>query len=591
MEAIPDPIPVAEPYFDLGPCHFPITTTSPAAQEWFDRGLALCYSFNHEEAVRCFYQCLAHDLECPMAYWGIAYSLGANYNKTWELFEPGEVDCVLPKIKAALDRINELEVKGDKLETALIGSLRARMPDDLERRDYEQWNRAYIAAMREVYKTFPDNLDVTALYAEAMMVLTPWKLWDVHTGLPAPGSLAVEIETVLETAMKRFPSQADRHPGILHFYIHLTEMSSSPEKALPAANALQDLLPDAGHIQHMPSHIYFLAGDYQRAIRSNQLAVQADEKYVNLRGPGGFYLVYRMHSMEFIVYSAMFAGQYQVAMRYVEMIERNLPLGVDLGTSAGYFIEATYAIRVQVYVRFGRWDEIKALPLPSDPSVYPITTAFTHWGKAIAHSATRDVPAAEASQKLYLDAFQKVPATALMFPNTARDVLSVGTAFLQGELEYRKGNYDTAFSSLEESIRLYDNLVYTEPWSWLTPVRHAYAALKLEQGCVSEALSVYYADLGFNDTLARAHQHPGNIWALRGAYECLLKLGKEREGEARIVWALLRTAMAMADVEVEVSCFCRIGERGDEGEDLVRQGESIGRVEDGVGKEKTGCCA
>ncbi|KAG7532034.1 hypothetical protein FFLO_03909 [Filobasidium floriforme] len=472
MEAIPDPIAVSEPYFDLGPCHFHITTTSPAAQEWFDRGLALCYSFNHEEAVRCFYQCLAHDPQCPMAYWGIAYALGANYNKTWEIFEPGEVESVLPKIKAALDRISELEVKGDQLETALIGSLRARMPDDLERRDYEQWNRAYIAAMREVYKTFPDNLDVTALYAEAMMVLTPWKLWDVHTGLPAHGSLAVEIENVLESAMKRFPLLADRHPGILHFYIHLTEMSSSPEKALPAANALQDLLPDAGHIQHMPSHIYFLAGDYQRAIRSNQLAVQADEKYVNLR------------------------GQYRVAMRYVEMIERNLPLGVDLGTSAGYFIESTYAIRVQVYVRFGRWDEIKSLSLPSDPSVYPITTAFTHWGKAIAYSATRDVPAAEASQKLYLSAFEKVPATALMFPNTARDVLSVGTAFLQGELEYRKGNYDTAFSSLEESIRLYDNLVYTEPWSWLTPVRHAYAALKLEQGYVSEALSVYYADLG-----------------------------------------------------------------------------------------------
>jgi hypothetical protein len=253
MEPIPDPIPVSEPYFDLGPCHFPITTTSSSAQQWFDRGLALCYSFNHEEAVRCFYQCLAHDLECPMAYWGIAYSLGANYNKTWEIFEPGEVECVLPKIKAALDRVSELEVKGDKLETALIGSLRARMPDDLKRRDYEHWNRAYIAAMREVYETFPDNLDVTALYAEAMMVLTPWKLWDVHTGLPAPGSLAVEIETVLESAMKRFPSQADQHPGILHFYIHLTEMSSSPEKALPAANALQDLLPDAGHIQHMPS--------------------------------------------------------------------------------------------------------------------------------------------------------------------------------------------------------------------------------------------------------------------------------------------------------------------------------------------------
>lgn len=585
MEVIPDPIHPSELYFDLRPTHFPITTASPAAQQWFDGGLALCYGFNHEEATRCFYQCLAHDPECPMAFWGIAYSSGANYNKTWEIFEPGEVDSVLPRIRAALDRVDELRVKGNELEVALIGSLRARMPEDLKSRDYRRWNLAYIEAMRGVYNRFPDNLDVAALYAESMMVLTPWKLWDVQTGLPAPGSLATEIETVLESAMKRFPS-AVRHPGVLHFYIHLTEMSANPEKALPAANALQDLLLDAGHIQHMPSHIYFLVGDYQRAITSNQLAVQADEKYVDKRGPGGFYLVYRIHNMEFIVYSAMFAGQYGVAMRYVEMIERNLPTSLISGGSAGHFIEATYAIRVQVYVRFGRWEEIKSLSLP-DPAVYPITTAFTHWGKAIAFSATRDVAAAETERIRYLEAYGKVPVSALMFPNTARDVLDVGTAFLDGELEYRKGNYDAAFSHLEESIRRYDTLIYTEPWSWLTPVRHAYAALKLEQGYVEEALEIYFADLGFNDNLARAHQHPNNIWALSGAHECLLKLGRVRE--AKIVWPALRTAMAMADVQVEVSCFCRIGERGDGGKDLVEQGKSIGRAE---GRKEAGdaCC-
>jgi tetratricopeptide (TPR) repeat protein len=368
--------------------------------------------------------------------------------------------------------------------------------------------------------------------------------------------------------------QAPTHPGILHFYVHLTEMSSTPEKALPAANALVGLVPDGGHLEHMPSHIYVLMGDYARAIACNERGIIADEKYQALRGSGGFYLVYRLHNMQFVVYAAMFAGQYGVAMRHVEMIEREVP--EELLASLGHFIEATYAIRFQVYVRFGRWREIIALEPPKRERVFPITTAFVHWSKAIAYSATRDVVNAEKERLLYLEAYDKIPSTSLMFPNTAHDVLAIGTAFLDGELEYRKGNFDAAFTHLEESIRRYDSLVYCEPWSWLTPVRHAYAALKLERGHTEEALECYYDDLGFNDTLARANQHPNNVWALTGAYECLRKLGRERE--ARIVWPLLRAARAVADVDVDVSCFCRIDDVAN-GRDLVQQGEV-----------RAGCC-
>jgi tetratricopeptide (TPR) repeat protein len=519
-----------------------------------------------------------------MGYWGIAYALGANYNKAWELFAPGEVDGVLPRIKDALDQAMKLEIQGTDLERRLLGALRARMPDDLRTRDYERWNLAYRSAMKKVYQIHPSNLDIASLYAESMMILTPWKLWDIHTGLPTPKSHALETQTVLEKAMTDSPEQSTRHPGILHFYIHLIEMSSSPEKALRAADALLGLVPDSGHLQHMPSHIYFLIGDYQRSVSCNILGVQADEAYVSERGRGGFYLVYRLHNMGFIVYSAMFAGQFQVALRYTEMIEAELP--EELVGSVGHFVEAMCATRVQVYVRFGRWGEIKRMGLPLKKDVYPITTAFIHWGKAIAFSATGDVKNAEQERERYLQAVDRVPKTALIFPNLARDVLAVGTAFLDGELEYRKTNHTLAFDRLRESIRLYDGLTYAEPWSWLTPVRHAYAALNLEQGNVEEALRTYFADLGYNDDLPRAHQHPNNIWALSGTYESLKRLG--REDEARMVWPLLRTARATADVEVEVSCFCRIEGVG-KGKDLVQQGEAVGRsgIEDGTSDS---CC-
>lgn len=536
----------------------------------------------------CFYQVLAHDEACLMGYWGIAYALGANYNKTWELYAKGEVEKTVPHIRAALDQVKRRNLRGTELEQSLVHALDARMPQDLTNRDYSTWNTKYAHAMRDVYTRFPENIDVAAIFAESLMVLTPWRLWDLTTGLPAANSHAAEIRGILETAMAT--SEGRRHPGLLHFYIHLMEMSSTPELALPAANALPSLVPDAGHLQHMPSHIYFLIGDYARAIDANLRGIAADETYMRITGrSGGFYLVYRLHNMQFVVYAAMFAGQYELAMEHVEMIERNVPL--HLVHTLGDFIEATYAIRLQVYVRFGKWNLLKHLPIPEDRQLFPITTAFTYWARAIAFSATRDVGAAETERERYLDAVEMVPERRLMFPNTACQVLAIGTSFLDGELEYRKGEYDTAFTHLEESIKRYDGLVYCEPWSWMTPPRHAYAALSLEQGHTTRALETYYADLGFNDNLARAHQHPNNIWALAGAEECLKILG--REDERRIVEVLLRTGRAVADVQVGVSCFCRI-DRLPGGEavvvDVSLQQGAKDQVDDGKVDQGNGCC-
>ncbi|KAJ9098301.1 hypothetical protein QFC20_006011 [Naganishia adeliensis] len=588
MDPIPAPISPTAPYLTLNPHHFPITTSSPAAQEWFNRALNLTYAFSHEEALVCFYQVLAHDEACLMGYWGVAYALGANYNKTWELYAKGEVEKTVPHIRAALDQVKRRNLRGTEQEQSLVHALDARMPQDLTNRDYSTWNTKYAHAMRDVYTRFPENIDVAAIFAESLMVLTPWRLWDLTTGLPTANSHAAEIKQILESAMRT--DKGRRHPGLLHFYIHLMEMSSTPELALPAANALPSLVPDAGHLQHMPSHIYFLIGDYARAIDANLRGIAADETYMRITGrSGGFYLVYRLHNMQFVVYAAMFAGQYELAMEHVEMIERNVPL--DLVHTLGDFIEATYAIRLQVYVRFGKWDLLKHLPIPEDRQLFPITTAFTYWARAIAFSATRDVGAAETERERYLDAVEMVPEGRLMFPNTARQVHAIGTSFLDGELEYRKGEYDTAFTHLEESIKRYDGLVYCEPWSWMTPPRHAYAALSLEQGHTTRALETYYADLGFNDNLARAHQHPNNIWALAGAEDCLRLLG--REDERRIVEVLLRTGRAVADVQVGVSCFCRI-DRLPGGEavvvDVSLQQGAKDQVDDGKVDQGNGCC-
>lgn len=251
MDPIPAPISPTAPYLTLNPHHFPITTSSPAAQEWFNRALTLTYAFSHEEALVCFYQVLAHDEACLMGYWGIAYALGANYNKTWELYAKGEVEKTVPHIRAALDQVKRRNLRGTELEQSLVHALDARMPQDLTNRDYSTWNTKYAHAMRDVYTRFPENIDVAAIFAESLMVLTPWRLWDLTTGLPAANSHAAEIRGILETAMAT--SEGRRHPGLLHFYIHLMEMSSTPELALPAANALPSLVPDAGHLQHMPS--------------------------------------------------------------------------------------------------------------------------------------------------------------------------------------------------------------------------------------------------------------------------------------------------------------------------------------------------
>lgn len=545
-------------YYDLGRHSRRVTTSSPDAQTWFDRGLNWTYAFNHEEAVRCFEAAGAADPDCAMADWGVAYALGPNYNKPWEFFDEQDLARTVERTHAAVQRAHaKAAVRATPVERALVSALRARYPRAAapDPAACSVWNTDYADSMRTAYELAPDDPDVAALHADALMNLTPWQLWDIRTGVPADGARTVEARAVLERALAT--EAGTRHPGLLHLYIHLMEMSPTPETALPVADRLRDLVPDAGHLRHMPSHLEVLCGDYRRVLSDNTAAVTADENYHARAGAMNFYTLYRCHNLHFRIYGAMFLGRLQDALATAELLEAAVPedlLRVPSPPMADW-LEGFLAMRVHVLIRFGRWDDILRLPLPADPVLYCVSTAMLHYARGVAHSATGRIAEAETDRARFREAVAAVPGTRTIFNNTCADVLAIAAAMLDGELAYRKGDFDTAFSALRHAVDLDDNLPYDEPWGWMQPTRHAYGALLLERGRVTEAEAVYRADLGLDDTLPRPLQHPGNVWALHGLHECLRRLGKD--GEARIVAQQLKLAAASADVPITASCFCR----------------------------------
>ncbi len=545
--------------YDLGEFHRDVTTAGPAAAVWFDRGLIWSYGFNHEEAVVCFERSAAADPTCAMAYWGLAYALGPNYNKPWEFFDEADFRRTATRTHEAVQQALALADRASPVERALIGALTHRYPAHeigTVPPDTSIWNADYADAMAGVYREFGDDPDVATLYADALMNLTPWLLWDLRTGEPAPGSRANEAQQVLERALA--DPAAARHPGLLHMYVHLVEMSAAPEQGLAVADRLRDLVPDAGHLQHMPSHLYVLCGDYRAAVAANSRAIQADERFLARSGPMNFYTLYRCHDFHFRIYAAMLAGQSRIALETARQLEESIPedlLRVPSPPMADW-LEGFAAMRVHVLIRFGRWPDIIDLRTPSDPVLYCVTTAMIHYARGVALAATGRVPQAQVERDRFRAAVTRVPVGRMLFNNTCRDILAVASAMLDGEIEYRKGNHEQAFTDLRRALELDDALPYDEPWGWMQPTRHAYGALLLEQGRVTEAMDVYAADLGLRDTLPRALQHPGNVWSLHGYHECLNRSG--RHAEAAIVAQQLRLATAVADVPVRASCYCRL---------------------------------
>ena len=545
-----------EPYYDLGDYHRPVDTPSPQAQVWFDRGLVWAYAFNHEEAIRCFERALALDADLAIARWGIAYAIGPNYNKAWDAFDPVDLAASLARARM------ELQLAGNGragvVERGLIAALATRFPtDDPDDADaLAAGHIDYADAMAELAEAHPDDVDVLALAADALVNVTAWALWDTATGEPAPGSRVVQAKQFLDRALATDVGRG--HPGVLHLYIHAMEMSAHPETALPAADLLRGLVPDAGHLQHMPSHIDVLCGEYRSSVLANQSAVHADRRFVEHEGPLNFYSLYRAHDLHFVVYSAMFAGQSQIALQAADELSAQLTaelLSIESPPMADW-LEAFVSLRVHVLIRFGRWDDLIAEPLPAATELYCSTTATIHYGRGVAHAAKGQLAQAAAELEAFTEAYARIPDSRYLFNNTSRDILAVAAAMLDGEISYRQGDFEEAYSHLRRAIALDDELPYDEPWGWMQPTRHAYGALLLEQNHVEEAARVYAADLGLDPTLSRPCQHPNNVWSLHGYHECLQRLGCTEE--AVIIGRQLELAKARADVPILASCACRL---------------------------------
>ncbi len=552
-----DPLDSAESYYDLGSYHRAVDTPSAQAQSWFDRGMVWAYAFNHEEAVRCFDKALGLDPDLAMARWGIAYSVGPNYNKAWDAFDPVELAAALARARDEL----ELAAHGraTPVERGLIAALATRFGavGGTDTAALAAGGAAYADAMAALASAYPYDVDVAGLAADAMVNVTAWALWDTHTGEPAPGSRVLEAKRILEQALQTAAGRA--HPGVLHIYLHTMELSAHPEDALPAADLLRGLVPDAGHLEHMPTHIDVLCGDYHNAVVSNQAAVRADRKYLEREGALNFYSAYRAHDLHFVVYAAMFSGQSRVALQAADDLAQQLTpdvLSIESPPMADW-LEAFVPLRVHVLVRFGRWDDLIAEQLPADEDLYCTTAATIRYGRGVAYAANGQVPQALAEREAFAQAYDRIPASRYLFNNTSRDILAVAAAMLDGEIAYRQGEFDSAFEHLRRAVELDDALPYDEPWGWMQPTRHAYGALLLEQDRVAEAAQVYAADLGLDPTVPRCCQHPGNVWSLHGYHECLLRLG--RTAEATVIEGQLRLARARADVPITASCACRLG--------------------------------
>ncbi|KAL4800126.1 hypothetical protein BDV19DRAFT_171756 [Aspergillus venezuelensis] len=553
----------AQKYYKLGCLSRHITTNSPDAQIWFDRGLTWVYSFNHEEAVYCFEQAISHDSDCAMAYWGLAYAVGPNYNKPWDRFDRSDLSRSAKRGYVASRTAKEKATIGNAelWERAVIDAMlcrfdRRKPPADPEVR-LSALSRRYAVAMQHVYETFGrDDIEIAVLFADALMNITPWALWDLTTGQPAPNAPTLLVKDVLERALALHGAYT--HPGLLHLYIHYVEMSPTPQLGNYAADCLRSLVPDAGHIHHMPTHLDVLAGEWERSVESNYKATLADDKYLARTGPYNLYTFYRVHNFHSLIYAAMFGGQSQTALDTVTRMENSVPGDVLRMKSPpmAAWLENFMATRLHIMIRFGMWKDLIRAKLPRDQKLYSVTTATVHYAKGLAFAAMGDIEGAIRERDLFHKTRALVPPSRRAYNCRASETLSIASAMINGEIYYRQGNYNAAWKYLRRSVQLDDNLPYSEPWAWMQPSRHAYAALLLEQGHVERAATEYCADLGLSNTLIKPRRHPKNVWALQGYHECLRRMG--RDEEAKQIEPDLRHALDVADVPIRASCFCRL---------------------------------
>lgn len=512
----------------LGRVHFAVGTKSPAAQQLFDQGLAWCFGFHHDEATRCFRAAVAADPSLAMAHWGLAYAAGPHINNMAMSPEANAAAASESALAAAL------AAGATPVEQALIAAVAKRyaVPPPADRAALD---RAYADAMRAAYAEHGGNPHVAALFAEALMNLRPWDLWQ-QDGSPQPGT--DEVLAVLERLLAAHPE----HPQANHLYIHAVEASPLPERAVPCAERLVGCAPAAGHLVHMPSHTFLRVGRYEEAAAANRKGIAADLAIVRRTGRVGFYEVYRAHNYHFLVFAAMFAGRDDEAVAAARELVAQLPM--DVVQQMPEFLEAYLAVPYHALVRFGRWQQL--LDEPPPPAWQRSARAVWHYGRGIALATLGRVDEAKAEQAAFATASAAVPEAWTLGNNPTRVVLAIGERFLAGEIAFRAGDRDAAFTALRAAVAAADALRYDEPWGWMMPPRHALGALLLEAGDAAAAADVYRADLA---------RHPDNGWALHGLAECERRLGDAAAAAATT--RRFEQAWRHATVRIAASCFCR----------------------------------
>ena len=548
--------------FDLGRYGRPITTRSAEAQRCFDVGLNWCYGFNHDEGLRAFERVLQIDPSCAMGHWGSAYAAGPFYNLTWKEHGATEADRAAKLGFDSIQRARGCATVASPVERDLIEALACRFqqPGRGSPEEFDRWDHDYAVAMRRVYARFPDDHDVMALLVEALMMLTVRRLWDLKTGAPAPNSRAMEALGICERSIAMTDAAGlDPHPAIIHLHIHLMEMSTEPERAMRSADRLGTMCPDAGHMNHMPAHIYVLCGAYGKAREASERAVRANDLYLAQCDGPTYYLLGCCHDLHLMMFACMFMGQAKPALWAADKVRSlatravvSLPDRPKLTQT----VEGYHAMRSHVLVRFGLWQTIIDEPMVDDPALYVLTAAMQHYAKGVAHAALGNHDAALQARERFRRHAEAIPADRRFLSNPTRASLAVGASLLDGEIAYHAGQHDAAFAHLRQAVERDDSLSYTEPWAWMHPPRHALAALLLDQGHVEEAEAVYRDDLGLSGSVQRCARHPDNLWALHGLVECLGKKGDAAGlGTFR---PRLEAAIAQADIAITSSCFCRM---------------------------------
>ena len=512
---------------NLGTHTFPVSTRNPLAQQYINQGLNLAYAFNHAEARRAFREAARLDPGLAMAYWGQALVLGPNINA---MMEPNEE----PQALEIMQQAKSLMMNASPKEQALISALEKRYSGKTEHRTTN--DKAYAEAMREVHQRFPDDADIAVLYVESMMDLRPWGYWMLD-GTPYEGT--AEIVVLTEDVLQRNP----QHPGALHMYIHLIEPTSTPERAEKAADTLLNLMPEAGHIIHMASHIYQRIGRYADSMKSNQLAIAADENYITQCHAQGLYpMVYYPHNIHFLWFAATMDGQSKIA------IESAKQAAGKIDDEVLKAIPLTAIFRVTPYwalARFGHWQEILEQPAP--PSTNPFLTGSWHYVRGLAFVAMRQPLQAE-QELIALRKIMKNPSldNPLLSKNTTSTILSIAPEVLAGEIAAAHGQFDQAIAYLEKAVRLEDALVYTEPSEFHLPPRLALGAILLEAGQPTEAETVYWEDL---------RRNRNNGWALYGLIQALR--AQKKDDQAMLIEARFKKAWERADVTLQASRFGR----------------------------------